>query len=148
MSVDDLRRYLHTEIPLTVAMGVEVRQAGRERVVLTAPLAPNINHQKTAFGGSVAAIATLAAWSVLFIRCREIPTPTDLVVQRSELEYLRPIRGELLASCDFSDESAWQTARRRLEVRGRARLELESRLETTEEVAARFCGRFALLRSD
>ena len=38
-------------------MGVRVVSAAFDRVELSAPLAPNINHRDTLFGGSAAAIA-------------------------------------------------------------------------------------------
>jgi len=35
-------------------------------VLLTAPLAANINHRATVFGGSASAVAILAAWTYLY----------------------------------------------------------------------------------
>ncbi|MDL2338661.1 MAG: YiiD C-terminal domain-containing protein, partial [Pseudomonadota bacterium] len=46
-------------------MQVSVVEVSAEQVVLAAPLAPNINHQDTVFGGSASAVAILAAWSML-----------------------------------------------------------------------------------
>ncbi len=127
-------------------MGLAVIEASPTRVVLAAPLAPNTNHQRTAFGGSVAAIATLAAWSILHLRCRAREEPTDLVIQRSEMDYLRPIRETLRAVCYFDDEALWEATLGRLERRGRARIEMASRLEAADGAdAARFRGRFALM---
>lgn len=59
----DLQAYLHRQIPLSAAMQVSVVSATLDSVVLSAPLAPNINHKYTAFGGSVSALGILAAWS-------------------------------------------------------------------------------------
>ena len=50
-----IERYLHEHIPLTTHMEVGVDRIDDTGVRLTAPLAPNINHRQTAFGGSVAA---------------------------------------------------------------------------------------------
>src|SRR5581483_6434170 len=66
----EIEQYLHRHIPLSAAMGVRVRAASPERVELAAPLAPNINHHETLFGGSGAAIATLSAWTLVNIRLR------------------------------------------------------------------------------
>lgn len=146
MSRDALETYLRREIPLTVPMGLAVVEASPTRVVLSAALAPNTNHQRTAFGGSVAAIATLAAWSLLHLRCRARGKATDLVIQRSEMDYIRPIRETLRAVCDFEDEALWEGTLERLERRGRARIEIQSRLEVADGAdAARFRGRFALM---
>ncbi len=142
----DLRDYLLTHIPLTAAMGVEVHDERPERVALSAPLAPNVNHQGTAFGGSVAALATLAAWSLAQLRAWQTGEDITLVIRDSRLEYLQPVTGELVAVCEFDDEPAWQRALARLRERGRARLELASRLEDAAgAAAARFRGTFVLL---
>ncbi len=140
-----LRDYLLTHIPLTAAMGVKVRCERPERVVLAAPLAPNINHQGTAFGGSVAALATLAAWSLVRVRLEDADRAANVVVQRSSMEYRAAIDGELTAVCEFADDGLWQKTIERLDRRGRARLELHSRLEHAGETAARFAGTFVLL---
>ncbi|MEJ2603070.1 MAG: YiiD C-terminal domain-containing protein [Gammaproteobacteria bacterium] len=141
----ELEQYLRTRIPLTGAMQVRVREACRARVVLAAPLAPNINHQRTAFGGSVAALATLAAWSLLRVRLRGDGRAANVVIRRSTIDYAAAVTGELMAICEFSDEDRWSEAIARLRARGRARLEVESRLEEPAGTAARFHGVFVLL---
>ena len=52
MTPQTLQRYLHERIPLARAMEVEVRALASDGVELGAPLAPNINHRDTVFGGS------------------------------------------------------------------------------------------------
>lgn len=65
MFPSELEKYLHGHIPLSKAMEVAVVQVQPEGVILSAPLAPNINHRDTVFGGSASAVAILAAWSLL-----------------------------------------------------------------------------------
>ena len=64
-SAGALEHYLRARIPLTASLGVRVAEANLDCVQLSAPLAANINHSGTVFGGSAAAVATLAAWSLL-----------------------------------------------------------------------------------
>ena len=61
MNAVQLEEYLRERIPLSRAMAVEVRAADATGVELYAPLAPNINHRDTVFGGSASAVAILAA---------------------------------------------------------------------------------------
>src|SRR6185437_15768986 len=88
-----LERYLHEQIPLSAAMSVRVRMATPERVQLAAPLFPNVNHNETVFGGSAAALATLSAWTLLHLRIARAGLNARLVIQRSSMEYERPIPG-------------------------------------------------------
>jgi len=48
-----VQQYLHDHIPLSKAMQVTVLSAQTDSVILSAPLAPNINGKETVFGGVV-----------------------------------------------------------------------------------------------
>ena len=142
-----LERYLHQQIPLSAAMGVRVRMATPERVQLAAPLAPNVNHNETIFGGSAAALATLSAWTLLHMRIARAGLNARLVIQRSSMEYERPIPGDFEAVCRFSDEFAWERFRATLVRRGRARLTLAAHLVYDAQRMALFEGDFVGLLS-
>jgi thioesterase domain-containing protein len=137
-----LERYLHQQIPLSAAMGVRVRMATPERVRLAAPLAPNINHNETAFGGSAAALATLSAWALLHLRLARAGLQARLVIQRSSMEYEHPIPGDFDAVCHFMDEPAWERFQVTLARRGRARLTLAAHLVCDARRMAAFEGDF------
>ena len=83
-----VERYLHDHIPLSAAMGARVLSAIPEGVVLQAPLEPNLNHRDTDFGGSVAAMAVLAGWTLVHIRLRAEGMEARTVIQRSDVTYL------------------------------------------------------------
>ena len=137
-----LERYLYEQIPLSAAMGVRVRMATPDRVRLTAPLGPNVNHNETVFGGSAAALATLSAWTLLHLRLARAELHARLVIQRSTMEYERPIPGEFEAVCSFADELAWERFRATLVRRGRARLSLAAHLVHDARQMATFAGDF------
>jgi thioesterase domain-containing protein len=143
-----LERYLHEQIPLAAAMGARVRIATLEQVELSAPLAANVNHSETVFGGSAAALATLAAWALLHLRVEHAGLDARLVIQRSRIEYERPIPGDFVAVCRFCDERAWERFRMTLARRGRARLTLAAHLFYQAERRTAFEGDFVgLLRA-
>jgi thioesterase domain-containing protein len=132
--------YLHEHIPVTRAMGVRVAAAGEAGVRLAAPLEPNLNHQSTAFGGSISAVAILSAWTLVHTRLRHLPGRRQIVIQRGSTEYLQPVRGEFEAWCAAPPELEWTGFLRTLERRGRARIELTSELVSDGAVVARFRG--------
>ncbi|HUI61620.1 MAG TPA: YiiD C-terminal domain-containing protein [Steroidobacteraceae bacterium] len=145
-AIRDMERYLHGNIPLSAAMGVQVRVATAERVLLYAPLAPNINHHRTVFGGSGAAVATLAAWSLLHLRLAQAGLDAQLVIQRSSMEYERPIAGGFEAECRSAGDEDWRRFAVMLERRGRARMTLAARLLHDSAPMASFMGDFVALR--
>ena len=141
-----IQRYLHQYIPLSAAMGVQVRMATVEHVKLAAPLAPNVNHTETVFGGSGAALATLSAWTLLHLRLEDARLDARLVIQRSRMEYEKPIPGDFEAVCNFGDAAAWEHFRAMLARRGRARLTLAARLVYLQSPVASFEGDFVALK--
>lgn len=143
-----MERYLHANIPLSAVMGVQVRVATPERVLLSAPLGPNINHHETVFGGSAAVLATLSAWTLMHLRLEQAGVDAQLVIQRSSMEYDKPIPGDFEAVCTFTDDSAWRRFRATLERRGRARLTLKAHLLHVKREVGSFAGDFVALRTE
>lgn len=141
-----LERYLHQHIPLSRAMGVVVMAADADAVVLAAPLAPNINHRDTVFGGSAAAVALLAGWSLLYLRLNAESIAHRIVVQRSTMEYLQPIGDAFTAVARLHDGERWERFRDSLQRRRRARVEVTARLEQAGALAGRFTAQFVALR--
>ena len=74
-------------------MGVHVERFDESALILTAPLAPNHNHLGTAFGGSLATLATLAGYTLLWLELGD--RESHIVIQESQIRYLAPVRGEL-----------------------------------------------------
>lgn len=143
-----LERYLHEHIPLSRAMDVRVAQARLDFVELTAPLAPNINHRETVFGGSASALAILAAWTLLHLRLQDARHPARLVIQENTMRYDRPIVADFSAICEWRDDAAWQRFVTTLARRRRARITVASRLECGGETVGRLEGMFVALASD
>ena len=149
MDASALTRYLHANIPLTSAMQLEALSAAPERVVLRLPLDANRNHKGTMFGGSLAALATLACWSLIHVRMQADGIAGELVVTRSEIDYTAPVAAACTAVCEFSDDAAWERCKRLLARRNAGRLSLTSGvwLDATAP-AATFRGDFAIMRAN
>jgi thioesterase domain-containing protein len=99
MSGPDLEAFLHANIPLSKAMGVRVIESGGARLVLEAPLAPNINHLGAAFGGSLHTLPTLACYTALWTVLCDAGLESHVIVKRSSAHYRQPLIGTLRAVC-------------------------------------------------
>lgn len=141
----ELQRYLHEHIPLSRAMGVEAVEATAERVVLSAPLGPNINHRETVFGGSASAVALLAAWALVHVRLTQAGLPSRVVVQRNTMNYERACAGDFTAVARIDPAARWPRFRRTLERRGRARVAVTVKLYCAGEEVATLEGDFVAL---
>jgi thioesterase domain-containing protein len=138
----DLARYIHEHIPLSRAMGVSVLTVDEDAVTLEAPLAPNVNHQGTVFGGSASALAILAGWALLHVRLQSQGVADRLVIQRNAMEYQHPIVGHFSARATLEHPDRWRQFSATLSRRGKARVTVLAVLEQTRQVAARFTGQF------
>lgn len=146
MTADELQHYLRAHIPLTRALAVEVVELNESRIELGAPLAPNLNHRQTAFGGSVASLAILAGWGWLHAQLAAIAPDSRLVIQRQEMDYVTPIDDAMTATCCAPAPLAWNRFSRALASRGRARIELAVKVTCRNRLAARFVGTYVALR--
>jgi thioesterase domain-containing protein len=114
-------------------------------VRLAAPLAPNINHRSTVFGGSAAALATLAAWALVHLRLAEQGYSGRLVIRRSSMDFEQPIAGAFEAVAQAPDAQRWRRFSAAV-ARGRpARLEMHAALTFHGARAGAFTGEFVAL---
>jgi len=138
----ELERTLHAEIPLTRAMGVRVVRADQNGLVIGAALAPNLNHKKTAFGGSLNSLATLACWGLIQLLVRDRGRTITVVIQESSVQFLKPVMRDFEAICPLPSDPVIERFLHMLERKGRARLALDSAIHADGEIALRFRGQF------
>lgn len=140
----DATAFLHDQIPLTRAMGVEVRSWDGRELCLTAPLEPNHNHLGTAFGGSLSALVTLAGYSLLWLLLGD--REAHIVIRDSSIRYRHPVRGELRALCRHPGDEAWQAFHAQFTSSGKARLTLHVVIVEDDRECVEFEGVFVALR--
>lgn len=141
MTPGELTEYLHRHIPLTQAIGARVVSCEAGRVSIAAPLAPNLNHRNTAFGGSLATLGILSGWTVLHCALREQNLDARLVVQKHECDFLEPAADELIAQSQLPQEE-WTRFLSMLQRRQRARISIESEIRAGGTLAVKSTGTF------
>ena len=122
----DLEAYLHEKIPLTKAMGIRVIETGPRQLVLEAPLAPNINHLGTVFGGALHALPTLACYAALWSLLVEGGVDGHVVVKKSYANYRQPVKGTFRATCQRPPPGIAAEFMEDLHRHKKARMDLES----------------------
>lgn len=140
-----LRTKLRQSMPITGALGLRVTGREGTGVVLTAPLAPNINHKGTAFAGSLNAAATLAGWGTIWLLLREHGVHSHVVIQDSAVHYVRPVRGDFTARCKGPSATAIERLVNAVKKKGRGRLELDVMISDEGGDAVKFHGRYVAL---
>ena len=119
-----LQERIGREFLLARHIGVVVESADDAAVVLRAPLALNANHQGTAFGGSLYALAVLSGWAWLtrYLEARNLAA--DALIQESHTRFLVPVEGELRACAAAPSKAAMAKFLKMLQRAGRGRIPL------------------------
>jgi thioesterase domain-containing protein len=130
MDLAKVTSYLHRHIPITSRLGAIVESYDGFEVCISAPLALNLNHRKTAFGGSMSALAILAGWTLLHLKLREQGLNTRLVIQKSSFDFSQPVESDFKAICAMPPAEKWERFLKTLRRHGRARITVGARIES------------------
>jgi thioesterase domain-containing protein len=133
-------KFLHEQIPITRAMGVRVVANDENGFVIEAPVALNSNHLRTAFGGSINAVATLAAYGFLWLELNE--AAAHVVVAESSIRFLRPVRETIRAICLHPAAEELAAFRSQFTEKRKARIALRVNVIEGGQTAAEFEGIF------
>ena len=145
MPMQQLQDSLYQRIPLSRAMGVTVLDADPDRVVLRAPLAPNVNHSGTVFGGSAASVAVLAAWSLVAVRLQAAAQSGRIVIRRSTMEFEQPIMADFTAIAESPAAADWDRLLATLRRDRMGRIVVRSLLECAGTRVGELEGEFAVI---
>jgi thioesterase domain-containing protein len=103
--LDRLQQTLHREMPISAAMGIEVHRWQDGRLAMKMPLEPNRNHQFSAFAGSLNALCTIVGWGTVFLLLESQGLSGNIVIRRSNVRYLRPVRASEFVAMSLSIDS-------------------------------------------
>lgn len=144
-SLQALENFLHAEVPLVRAMGVNIKRYDHEGVVLAAPLDANRNYRGTAFAGSLATLVTLAGWVLTHLKVLEMGLKGEAAASQSHIEYLRPVTVQTIeAFCPMPSRDDIAKLQRMLLRRGMGRWELGAHIRAGDELAVTFTGSYAV----
>jgi thioesterase domain-containing protein len=143
---DKLKEFFKSHLPLTQFMEMEVESYDGKRLILKAPLDPNINDKKTAFGGSLYNISVMACWGMAYLKTLEANIQCNQVVTKASIEYKAPVHGTLRATCIAPGDEVVNAFINNFNEKGRARITLNSTIECSGKTAVEFEGTYAILK--
>ena len=144
--LEELQSTIEREIPMCRHMGIHVHSYSERGLTLRAPLERNINHQGTAFAGSLNALCTMAGWASVFMLTRRNGLAGDIVIRRSAIKYLRPVdSAEIFANCAAVADVDRDFFLEMLQKKGQAKLDLRVEILTDLGVAVSFTGSYVVV---
>lgn len=97
-----LTKKVYEQIKITKILGLKIVSVSPNYVILIVPIKPNLNHKKTAFGGSVHSSALVGCWALInFYSSIKNMSPDNLVGQDSKVSFYKPIVS------DFKIKTSW-----------------------------------------
>ena len=122
---------LHQLIPVSAFMGIRPIYYDGKCLRLTAPLKNNVNHQLSAFGGSLFSVSVLAGWSILQLKVAELGIEANTVIAGGELGYAAPVFEDIHCELNLPDE--YDGFSERLMTKGKASIQLTSNVRLASD---------------
>jgi len=144
--IEKLLTKLHKEIPVTAHMGINIESYDGKTLVLTSPVALNINDKSTAFGGSLYSLAVLAGWGLLYLKTLQKEIVADIAIYKSSTTFKRAAKSDLRAVCQASGK-IFDELFTNFQTFNKAKISLETIVYSAEKLAVKFTGQYVLLPS-
>ncbi|MDQ7053436.1 MAG: YiiD C-terminal domain-containing protein [candidate division KSB1 bacterium] len=147
VKLGEIEAYLHQTFPFARSCGLRLAEYNGEFLRLQAPLQQNSNHHNTAFGGSLASFGILAGWTLLHMKLREHDIDSQLVIQKSRMDFLAPVSRDFETLALIPTDDAWRRFLNTLNRRGKARIHVCSQIIVGDRVAGVHEGAYVALRN-
>lgn len=134
MNAEQLEQTIRAGIPISAAMDFRVRALNALSIEVSGGSQENINVHHTAFAGSLYTICTLAAWGLTH---SVLPEACALVMAKADIQYLRPVEGDIVASAMLSEEQK-NLLLDALKAQGKARISIVVNIYHQQKLAVSF----------
>ncbi len=145
-SIQDIKQHVEdfmlSKIPILQSMRAKVLELTDREFSIKAPLDPNKNHLMSAFGGSIAALATAAGWAFVVAELKKLEITANVVVVKSSIKYLHPIQHDFVACCQKGNLLQWSGFMDKLVVTSHSKIKLCVNVICNEKVCAVLEGTF------
>lgn len=146
MTREEAQEYIYTNIPVTKAMGMTIKELSIKAVVLSAPIQENINHRGSAFGGSIDSLFLTTGWAFIrFLIDHYTPTPI-IVGSRGETNFQKPVLDDFESVLEIPSDADVDLFLNTFERFGKARISLSASITQNEQICASFTGDYVVVK--
>lgn len=142
-----LLQRIRGEIPLTQAMQLEAAAWDGQTLVLSVPLAANVNDKGTAFAGSITALGSITGWAALTLWAEQELGGCQVAIFDAHFSFRKPLTGDFTATVALASAEDMKALQESIAAKGKGRLPLRISLADANGEAAYLDAAYALWRA-
>lgn len=141
MTKQELENKLHTQIPMTKLMHLNICSIENDKLITTAPLDININDKGTAFGGSLSTITIISSWSIAYLISLKLNLEnTNIVIYQNNTKILRPVTKNIICHTYMPTSKEIEELKDKLDKKSSASINISSKIIENDKTCVDFNG--------
>ena len=139
--IKDIENKIHTQIPMTRLMQLELKSIDDKSLVTTAPLHINVNDKGTAFGGSLSSITIISSWCIAYYLSKKINIENpNIVIFKNETKFIRPVTRDIICTTLIPNEEEVNNLKLKIETKNSGSIKIHAQIIEDEKVCVDFQG--------
>lgn len=141
----NLEEKLHSQIPMTKLMKLQVKSLDNKKLITTAPLDININDKGTAFGGSLNTMTIISAWSVCLLFTEQLGYDNSMIaIIKNDTSFEAPVTKNIICHTFLPTNEEIVIFEKKLKQKQSASLKIRSQIIENEKVCVDFNGVYVI----
>lgn len=137
----ELKDKLYSKIPMTKYMQMDIDSIKDNNLITIAPLAPNINDKNTGFAGSLSTLVTISAWSVCYLKVKELGYLDAMIaVIKSDTAYRAPVTKDIICYTEMPNEKQIELLKNKLKNKKSASIKINSKIIQDGNICVEYSG--------
>ncbi|RXJ82018.1 YiiD C-terminal domain-containing protein [Arcobacter sp. F2176] len=141
MIIKEIENKIHTQIPMTKLMKLELKDLNETQLITTAPLDINVNDKGTAFGGSLNSITIISSWCMAYYLSKKLNIEnTSIVIFKNETKFIRPVTKDIVCTTFIPNEEEQNSLKSKINTKNSASIKIHSQIIENDKVCVDFYG--------
>jgi len=143
--IKEIQNKIHTQIPMTKLMQVELKTLDDITLITTAPLNININDKGTAFGGSLNTLTIISSWCMAYYISKKFNiNDSSIVISKNETKFLRPVTKDIICNTFVPQKDELSQLKLSLDKKSRGSIIINAQIVEDEKVCVNFKGTYII----
>jgi thioesterase domain-containing protein len=143
--IKEIQNKIHTQIPMTKLMKLELKEINNNSLITKAPLDINVNDKGTAFGGSLNSITIISSWCMTYFLSKKLNIENpNIVIFKNETKFIRPVTKDIICTTFIPNEEELNTLKSKLHTKNSGSIKIHSQIIENDKVCVDFYGIYVI----